>query len=453
MSASRMEHETILGNVNTVLLRIGRNTGWLLGGKGLGAVLSIAYLAIAARTLRPEGFGQFVLVLTYAQAVTNLVQFNSWQTLIRFGAGLVGERERFSRLVGFTAMLDALSAAFGVLAAVAGAALCGPLLDWSGEEQHRAALFGVSLFFALRATPTGILRLFDRFDLAMLAESALPAIRFLGAVLAGWFSGGVIAFLVVWAVAELLTSLALWIAAAHELARRDLDGLPRGRWLQTVVQENPGIWRFAWFTNAAATLALVWRQVGTLAVGIAATPAAAGGYRLAQQIAQAIAKPITSLSRAGYPEFAHMVACADPRLVPLTRRLMFLTVGAAAVLVVLVAAFGGLVLTGIAGEDYTFARPYLVLLTIAVAAELCAVVLEPLLLALGLAGRALLLRAIASGVYLAAIAGFVTVFGAIGAALGAIAGSFVLLAVMVLAVRRALHHTTKISASLAMEEG
>jgi O-antigen/teichoic acid export membrane protein len=436
--AARAEPKTILGNINTVLFRIGRNTGWLLGGKGLGAVLSIVYLAIAARTLGPDRFGQFALVLTYAQAVNNLVQFNSWQTLIRFGAGLAGERERFSRLVCFTAMLDAVSAVLGALAAVAGVALCGPFLGWSGAEQHRAALFGLSLIFALRATPTGILRLFDRFDLAMLAESVLPAGRFLGAVLGGLFSGGVITFLVAWALAELLSTLALWLAAAHELARRDLDHRPRGRWLKTMVRENPGIWRFAWFTNATATLALVWRQVGTLAVGIAASPAAAGGYRLAQQIAQALAKPLTSLARAGYPEFAHLVACADPRLVPLTRRLMFLTGGIAAVLIALTTAFGGPVLTGIAGADYAFARPYLVLLTIAVAAELCAVVLEPLLLALGLAGRALALRAVASGVYLAAISGFMMVFGALGAALGAIAGSFVLLAVMALAVRRAL---------------
>lgn len=94
----------------------------------------------------------------------------------------------------------------------------------------------------------------------------------------GLFSGGVIAFLVAWALAELLSTLALWLAAAHELARRDLDRRPRGGWLKTVVRENPGIWRFAWFANAAATLALAWRQVGTLAVGIAASPAA-GGYR------------------------------------------------------------------------------------------------------------------------------------------------------------------------------
>src|SRR3546814_6130619 len=39
--------------------RILENTAWLLGGKGVGALLSFVYLAIITRTLGPAGFGHF----------------------------------------------------------------------------------------------------------------------------------------------------------------------------------------------------------------------------------------------------------------------------------------------------------------------------------------------------------------------------------------------------------
>lgn len=433
-----MAGEAIFKNINSVLIRIGRNTGWLLGGKGVGAILSVAYLAIAARTLGPDGFGQFVLVLTYAQAMANLVQFRSWQTLIRFGAAHTADRDRLSRLIGFSTMLDGSSAVVGAVLAVAGAVLIGTFVDWSAAEERHAALFGISLLFAMRATPTGILRLFDRFDSAMAAETVLPVIRFLGAVIVGLMSGPVIAFLIVWAAAELLTSLALWFAALRELSRRDLAQRPTGNWLRAVVAENPGLWRFAWLTNASSTIALVWRQAGTLAVGIAASPAAAGGYRLAQQLSQALAKPISALARAGYPEFAHMVARRDPLLGPVIRRVTLFTLAAAGTIIALVALFGGLIIEWVAGPEFAFAQPYLLLLSVAVAIELCGIVIEPLLLAMGRPGRVLICRGLAAMVYLGALAGFMAMFGPVGAALGAVAGSLALVALLGFTVRRSM---------------
>ena len=37
------------------------NTGWLMGARGINAVLSLGYLALATRSLGLEGFGNFVL--------------------------------------------------------------------------------------------------------------------------------------------------------------------------------------------------------------------------------------------------------------------------------------------------------------------------------------------------------------------------------------------------------
>ena len=48
------------------------NTGWLMGARGINAVLSLAYLALATRALGIEGFGQFILVVAFAQAISGL---------------------------------------------------------------------------------------------------------------------------------------------------------------------------------------------------------------------------------------------------------------------------------------------------------------------------------------------------------------------------------------------
>ena len=105
--------------------RMAKNMGWIAGSRGFNSVVSIAYLAIAARSLGPAGFGRFALILTYAQLIANFVQFQSWKGVIRYGAlHLTAQRQaRLERLFGFTAMLDFGSAIAGALIAI----ICVPL--------------------------------------------------------------------------------------------------------------------------------------------------------------------------------------------------------------------------------------------------------------------------------------------------------------------------------------
>ena len=68
------------------LSNILRNLAWILGGKGFGAVCSFFYLAILARSLGLKDFGHFSLIFGTAQALVAVAGFQTWQTLVRFGA-------------------------------------------------------------------------------------------------------------------------------------------------------------------------------------------------------------------------------------------------------------------------------------------------------------------------------------------------------------------------------
>ncbi len=52
--------------------RLWQNIGWLLGGRGFNAVMSLVYLAIATRTLGLEGFGYFAIIIALGQTVTEI---------------------------------------------------------------------------------------------------------------------------------------------------------------------------------------------------------------------------------------------------------------------------------------------------------------------------------------------------------------------------------------------
>ena len=397
-----------------------RNIAWGLGSRGFNSVAGIVYLALAARTLGPDSFGQFVLILTYGQMIANFVQFQSWKGVIRYGAlHVVANRpDRLGRLFSFTATLDFGSAFAGALIAAIGAPLIAPLFDWSPADQMSAALFGAALLLSTGATPTGMLRLFDRFDLVAYAEAVGPLIRLAGSVIA-WISGAHIqTFLIVWAAAAIAQTLAQWIAAI--VVNRSQLAFGRSPFKQGA-QENEGIWRFMLQTNVSNSVSTFWMQLGTLAVGAMGGAADAGAFRLAQRLAKGIVRPVRPVTLAFYPELARLVAEDDHA--QLRKMVVRATIAAAALafMVVLVTGFAGREILGlIAGERFEFAYAFLFLLSVATAIDLTGFAFEPLQDAHGRAGTVLRARLVAAIAYAILLASLIPWLGGEGAAIAAI---------------------------------
>lgn len=405
-----------------VFARIGKNVAWLIGGRGFTGITSLAYLAIAARTMGPHHFGEFTLVLVYGQMIANLTQFQSWQGVIRYGAMHIAEErpDRLSRLLGFSASLDIGCAIIGALLAIAGTFIAGAFLDWSQTEQVRAALFSAVLVLSINATPTGMLRLQDRFDLLTYAQTVAPSVRLIGSIIAWLASDGVGAFLAVWAAAMLFQSIAIWAIALVKTRQRLDFGFAEGR---QAVAENPGIWRFMWITNLSSCCGLLWEQIGTLAVGGVAGATAAGGFRIASRLAKSIAKPVQTMSKVIYPELARLVASKDHSTLGAVMTKITLIAAGLALLIVLVAGFGGsLLLTAVAGADYRFAHMMLFMLAIASAIDLAGFAIEPLLNAHGRAGPVLAAKFAGLAAYGVLLAVLLPMYGPMGAAVATIIG-------------------------------
>ena len=63
----------------SLLGRMLANLGWLIGGKGFGAICSLVYLAILTRTLGLKDFGHFSLIFGTSQALIAVAGFQTWR--------------------------------------------------------------------------------------------------------------------------------------------------------------------------------------------------------------------------------------------------------------------------------------------------------------------------------------------------------------------------------------
>ncbi|MCC2981551.1 lipopolysaccharide biosynthesis protein [Sphingomonas sp. IC4-52] len=415
-----------------------RNVGWLLTGKGLGAVLSIVYLALATRSLGVQTFGVFTLILSTAQAVAALVGFQTWQIVVRFGMvhRESGASAALSRLVRFCLALDIGGALVGI--GIAGAALwlMQAHFDWSTSLAWQAFAFSVVLLLSVRSTAVGVLRLHDRFAIGAGADAVTPMARFVGALIAVWQDATLTGFLIAWAAAEVLTAVGYWISAARVAP----DTLRSWRGTTLAPSENPGIWHFAFVTNLNSTLNAASRQFAVVLVGLLTGAAAAGNYRLAYQLSQSLVRLADMFARGVFPEVtrAHASQRAG-ELRKLVRQSAKLAMGVGLATCVLVPLLGKPALYLIAGEAYLGAYPVLVLLGLAAGLDIMAVGFEPVLLGTGHAARALRIRMLSAAVLFSFVILLMPSFGIIGAG----AASLIASAVALIALMRSAYVLTR----------
>ena len=409
-----------------------RNLGWLLASRGLLAVLSLFYLGIVTRALGVTGFGRFALIVGAAQALATLVAFQSWQVVVQYGVGAYTRRDgaALGRLYRGSATLDLMSAVVGSLLAVLILEIWADDLGIRPTLQRATLIFAVVQVLTIRSTPLGILRLTDRFKTAALADSVTAVARFVGAGAVALVHPTVQGFLVAWGAAEVLTAATYWWLAAQ---KGDLKLMRQGGSLRELLREHPGMLRFAMWTNASSTLGLSSKQVPLLLVGAVVGPAAAGVYRLAAQLAQALAKLSQLLARAAFPEVVRAVRDAPPHALARILSRLFLASGAAAVVILaIVALLGRPVLGLVGGRDFSHAWPILLWLAAAGCLDLATVGVDTVLTALQRAGRVFAVRAAGAAVLAAAAAALLPLYGATGVAMAVTVGSAAVAAMMAL---------------------
>jgi len=419
--------------------RIARNISLLFGAKSGGALLGLLVLALAARAVTVAELGALLMLHAYITIVSGLISFESWQAVVKFGAGplAAGDTGRFHRLLRFTMALDAAGAAAAVIAGMALFLVLAPVLGLPEEMRIPGLVYCGLILVNVRNTPMGVLRVIDRFDLISAQTLILPLVRLAGTAAGLVMGAGLVWYIGVWFAAALISYLSLPVLALRELARR---GMLKGLFARRPRLDSPetGLWRFVWFANIDRTVDLFDSHLPTLLTGAIFGPAYAALFKIARDVADLLAKAARLLDWVIYPELTRMVLAGEPaRVLALITRASLILLGLGLTVSALLAWAGGDALAAILGEPYREAAPLAVLLLIAASLLAAAAPLYPALYAVGEPGRAVFARALGVTVMLTLTAGLSYLIGEHGPGWAAIAGQVcALTAVSLITVRR-----------------
>jgi O-antigen/teichoic acid export membrane protein len=411
-----------------------RNSSYLGISKIVAALAGIATLAFAGRGLGVILFGTLILITSYVKAVNGIVKFQSWQLIVRFGGHGVahGDPEHFKVATGFAFALDALS---GLVGLIIGAALLPFIAAWVGISRDYlwlGMLYCTLLPIMASATPDGVLRVLDRFDLMSWSDTVQPITRVLLVGAAFATGASFPTYVAIWYATDLVGQIYPWVLGWRELKRHGLIEGMRPTLNPTVL---PGAWRFAIEVNLATSVEAVWGPIGRLVVGGLLGPAGAALFRIASMLADSAQKPADLLGKAFYPEIMRM-DLSSKKPWKLMLRGSALASGVALLAIILMVAAGKPLMTLLFGKAFVGAYAPLVVLTAIPFIGIFSFPLAPMLYALGRSDGPLKAKLLGSAIFFVAIAPLSWALDVIGAAIALVLANAVNAGAMMVQLRR-----------------
>lgn len=401
-----------------IFRRLFMNASWLVSGNFLAALIGLANMALTARILGIDVFGVFVLITSYVAILIRLLNFQTWQALIKYGAHAIADHKsgQLKQLVKFCTLLDLSSAIGGAIVGIAAAPFVAGLLHLNAQQETFLILYSIIIASSLAGVPTGVLRLFNRYH-TLAFQGTFSACLALAGLSAVWFyKGGLGAVLLTYAIAQIAGNMFLLINGWRALRLEGFHQIWASR-LQGIRAQNAGIVGFIFYTNIESSVKIL-RELDVFIIKLLLSAEAVGIYRVARRLGDTMAIAIDPFFQAIYPELARFAAEKNMQgFKTLMLRSSLLVGGFSFVVFLGFLALGQWFINLVFGPEYAQAYPLAVICILAMVVWALAQPLSPALYTLGHLRHVYYVHLITALSYLALLYAMTFQWGILGAAL------------------------------------
>jgi len=414
---SKYVGRSVLWVQDDLLRRFLKNAAILFSGNIVSSIFGLASMAITARALGVKKFGILVLIVTYVGIVDKLVNFQSWQAIIKYGADLLEEnkKEKFKLIIKFGFLLDCTTALLGAMIAASIAWFVGQWMVWNNETVIMTALYSVTIIFNISGTPTAILRLFDKFNKIACRGIIASGIKLFGVLIAFSFEAKIWIFLLVWGVVDILGKMILLYFGYQELVQKEFHNFIQAD-LKNITKRFKGIWGFVITTNLNSSIRMATRELDVMLIASMLGPTSVGLYKIAKQFSLVIQRTIEPMYQSIFPELAKLISKgAIKDFIRFSVRSSVLAFVFAIGIWLVFYFFGDIVIIMTVGSDYLNAINVMLWYMFAIVLAASAFPLQPAMLSIGLPHITFWVHIISTMVYFSALFFLVKKIGLVGA--------------------------------------
>lgn len=208
---------------NEFWLKLAKNVSTIVVGQGGASALNMVTAFASAGTLGAAGYGSLMIGQTFMQAVDAFLNFQSWQGVIRYGSICMERRDDDGLAATIKAgfFIDVISAVIGCVVAFAIVPFVSSLLGWDAVSTTAATIFCFEIIVHIEGTPTGVLRLFDKFNYVAIYSVSVAALKLALVAMTLYLCGpNVVAVACVYCFVDIIKGLSLFVLAFIVVGKR-----------------------------------------------------------------------------------------------------------------------------------------------------------------------------------------------------------------------------------------
>ncbi|WGZ91675.1 MAG: oligosaccharide flippase family protein [Candidatus Thiocaldithrix dubininis] len=402
-----------------LIKKIFKNSSILLLGNIISSILGVISIILTAKSLGAEQFGILILITTYVLIIDKLVNFQSWQAIIKYGAGALemNKSNDFKSLLKFGFTLDISTAIIGTFIAVITVSFMGKWLHWEQDHITYAIFYSFIIISHINGTPIAILRLFGNFKAIATQQVIASLIKLVGVSIA-WISNiGLYGFLIIWAITDVAGNLLLIHNSKKELKNQKIRHIFFVK-KSKIKDQFQGIWGFLWTTQIHSSVKIGLNDLDIIIIGILTGPSNAGIYKMVKTMGGLFARISDPLYQTILPEFSRLIVRNDyGNILNLIKKPIKFISLFSILSISIFYFFGEKIITLILTDEYIDAYLPAIFYLIAISIGMVTFSFHPFLLAHGKAFRSLLILIISTFFYVPALIYGVENLSLIGASL------------------------------------
>lgn len=282
-----------------------RNSGTLLIGETGASIINIFSLIVLLKVLDAADYGILVLVQTYTITIDQLINFQSWQAFIKFGAEELATNnfKKFQNLIRQGTFIDFGTAVLGTVIAFLCVDSVGNFLGWNSEVILFSKIYSLSILFHFSGIPTGVLRIFNYYRIFSFQKIFVALIKLIGIIISYFLSYNLLTIIFIYLVADIIGHLFLTVFSYIVLWKKGLKNWWKGRTIFSKQFISFTVW-----TNLSTAITIPSKQLDVFIVSSALSIEIVGVYKVIKQVSSLLSRLVSPLYQSIYPEFATIIA-------------------------------------------------------------------------------------------------------------------------------------------------
>jgi len=189
--------------------RIIKGGGILISSNIVASILGFIVLALVAKNLSIEEFGVIGIIQSYTLTISALLNFQTWQTIVKYYPRIKGNSELIQSLLKYSLRLDIITAIIAFVFGVLLLEISYQIINLPVEYKYCAQIYLLSILTKLNGTATGYLRVRDKYNIFFKSQVFAGFVKLILVLIILFFDFGLLYIIIAFMLGEIIYDITL----------------------------------------------------------------------------------------------------------------------------------------------------------------------------------------------------------------------------------------------------